>query len=184
MNGFLHIEEISALNLSLMILGAAACLASYVLRLAAHATAFRKGSEALDFRMILVLNFLGYFGWGYWCGADPVKMQVPAAIAVPVGASLAAIGLGLFLYSELAKHGVGSTGKLVRTGIYARIRHPMYLGLVLLHLGFPFVFRSFIAWVSTILWAGFIAAWTRFEEKNLERRFGQDYLDYKRKTWF
>jgi protein-S-isoprenylcysteine O-methyltransferase Ste14 len=92
--------------------------------------------------------------------------------------------LGLFLYSELKKRGVGDQDELVISGIYSKLRHPMYIGLIGLHIGFPFILRSFTAFVSTILWAGFIAAWTHFEEKNLERRYGRRYIDYKKQTWF
>lgn len=181
---FLVIEDIGSLDLILMIAGAVLCLLSYILRLATHVFIYTRGSAVINFRLILILTFLGYFGWGYWIGADPVKMNIPSTVSIPVGAILAAAGLGLFLYSEIKKHGVGDPDKLVTAGIYSKIRHPMYIGLVLLHIGFPFIARSFIACVSTILWAGIIAVWTYFEEKNLERRFGQRYIDYKKQTWF
>lgn len=58
------------------------------------------------------------------------------------------------------------------------------LGLILLHAGCPLVYRSFSAWISTLLWAAFIATWTRFEEKALERRFGEEYRRYRQRTWF
>jgi protein-S-isoprenylcysteine O-methyltransferase Ste14 len=48
----------------------------------------------------------------------------------------------------------------------------------------PFIFRSFITCLSSILWTAIICVWTHFEEKNLERSFGQKYLDYKKATWF
>jgi protein-S-isoprenylcysteine O-methyltransferase Ste14 len=145
---------------------------------------YRKGVDVLPFRVLLILTFFGYFGWGYWCGADPVKVNIPYSVSVPVGVVLAVIGFGLFLYSEMKKHGVGEEDALVTTGIYSKIRHPMYIGLVLLHFGFPFIFRSFVACLSTVLWAGLISIWKIFEEKNLEERFGQKYIDYKKQTWF
>ena len=43
---------------------------------------------------------------------------------------------------------------LVTTGIYSKIRHPIYIGLILLHVGYPFIFKSVAACLSTILWAG------------------------------
>lgn len=181
---FLVIEDISSLDLILMIAGAVLCLLSYILRLATHVFSYTRGSGVINFRLTLVVTFLGYFGWGYWSVADPFKMNIPYSVSIPVGATLAAAGLGLFLYSELKKHGVGDPDKLVTAGIYSKIRHPMYIGLVLLHIGFPFVAKSFIACLSTMLWAGIIAVWTHFEEKNLERRFGQRYIDYKKQTWF
>jgi protein-S-isoprenylcysteine O-methyltransferase Ste14 len=178
------VQDADNLTLILIITGAVLCLLSYIARLAAHASSHMAEAGTFGFRLILILNFLGYFGWGYWCGADPVKMNIPSWVSVPVGVFLTVSGLGLFLYSEMKKHGVGEEEELVTTGIYSKIRHPMYVGLVLLHIGFPFIFKSVVAWLSTVVWAGFIAAWTHFEEKNLERRFGQRYTDYKRQTWF
>ena len=177
-------EAIGFLPLALGILGFSLCLLSYLLRLAAHISSFKGGRSAIGFRALLIVTFLGYFGWGYWSGADPVKMNIPTPISLPVGVILAAAGLGLFLYSEIVKHGVGDASQLYTRGIYARIRHPMYLGLILLHIGFPLIAKSFLALLSTVLWGGIIAAWTHFEEKNLERHFGQRYRDYKRRTWF
>jgi protein-S-isoprenylcysteine O-methyltransferase Ste14 len=181
---FLVIEDIDSINLILMIAGAVLCLTSYSLRLAVHIFSYTRGREVVDFRLTAVLTFLGYFGWGYWSGVDPVKMNIPASASIPAGGFLAAAGLGLFLYSELKKHGVGNREELVTSGIYSKIRHPMYFGLIGLHIGFPFIFRSFVACLSTVIWAGFIALWTHFEEKNLERRFGRRYIDYKKQTWF
>lgn len=181
---FLVIEDISLPTLVLIISGAALCLLSYSLRLAAHVISYTGGSTVINFRLILIVTFLGYFGWGFWSGNDPVKMNIPSSVSIPVGVTLTAVGLGLFLYSELEKHGVGDADELATTGIYSKIRHPMYIGLVLLHLGCPLIWKSFIACLSTILWAGIISVWTHFEEKNLERRFGQRYIDYKKQTWF
>lgn len=123
---FLVIEDINTLTLILIVIGATLCLLSYILRLAAHVFSYTRSSTVIDFRLLLILSFLGYFGWGYWSGADPVKMNIPSSVSIPVGATLAAAGLGLFLYSELKKHGVGEADKLTTTGIYSKIRHPMY----------------------------------------------------------
>jgi protein-S-isoprenylcysteine O-methyltransferase Ste14 len=183
---FLRIENVGTLTLILGTLGAVLCLASYAIRLAAHVDAWRSAREtsSVPFGLSLTVTFAGYLGWGYWSAADPVKMDIPPVVGIAVGVPLAAAGLALFLYAEIRKRGVGDGHGLVTTGIYAKIRHPMYLGLVLLHAGYPLVYRSFVAWASTLLWAAFIATWTRFEEKVLERRYGEAYRRYRRRTWF
>ena len=181
---FLSIAEVTSVNLVLIIVGFVFCFLSYALRLATHIYMNKKGADILPFSVILSFTFLGYIGWGYWSAGDPVKMNIPSAISIPIGIVCAAIGLGLFVYSETKKHGVGEEEELVTTGIYSKIRHPMYIGLVLMHFGYPFVFKSFVTCLSTILWLGFILAWKYFEEKNIERRFGQKYIDYKNQTWF
>ena len=181
---FLSIAEVSSVNLALIIAGAVLCLLSYTLRLAAHISIYRRGTSGLRSHLLSIVTFLGYFGWGYWSSTDPVKMNISTSVSVPIGVALAVIGFGLFLYTEIKKHGVGEADQLVTKGIYSKIRHPMYIGLVLFHFGFPFIFRSFVACLSTVLWAGFISVWTSFEEKSLEKRFSQKYIDYKRQTWF
>ncbi|UCF99370.1 MAG: hypothetical protein JSV89_07480 [Spirochaetaceae bacterium] len=101
---FLVYQEASVPNLILMILGAALCLLSYLLRLVAHISIYRRGINIIDFRFLLVVNFLGYLGWGYWCGADPVKMNIPSAVSMSAGAPLAVIGFCLFLHLPLGRH--------------------------------------------------------------------------------
>jgi protein-S-isoprenylcysteine O-methyltransferase Ste14 len=72
------------------------------------------------------------------------------------------------------------TEKLVKTGTYRFTRNPMYVGLLLLLTGWgvllgslsPFIMLPVFIWVMTI---GQIIP----EEKILEQKFGQQYLDYK-----
>jgi protein-S-isoprenylcysteine O-methyltransferase Ste14 len=182
--GFVYLEDVSALSLILMIAGAVLCLASYALRVAYHVVRYRRDREVVGFRASIVLIFLGYFGWGYWSAADPVKMAIPRPVALAVGIPLTAAGLALFILSEAKHRGSEADAFLITTGIYARIRHPMYVGLVLLHYGYPLIFRSFAAFLSTHIWIAFIIVWTGFEEKRLERTFGERYREYKRSTWF
>ena len=182
---FLQIQKVETLTIVLCAVGASLCLLSYGSRLLAHLLAYRRGRDSsLSFGFAMATTFAGYLGWGYWSAADPVKMNISRTAAIAVGIPLAALGLGLFLYSELSKHGVGQKGGLITTGIYAKIRHPMYIGLVLLHAGYPLIYRSFAAWASTLLWAAFILVWTQFEEANLERAYGEEYRRYREKTWF
>ena len=182
--GFLSVSEISGLDLGLTIAGAILCLLSYALRLAYHVARYTREREIVGFRLLVAVITLGYLGWGYWSAADPVKMALPRTLALAVGIPLTAAGLALFVLTELRHGGAGKHEELITTGIYRRVRHPMYIGLVLLHYGYPFIYRSFTAFLSTHLWIAFIAVWTHFEEKRLERRFGERYRQYRRSTWF
>lgn len=73
---------------------------------------------------------------------------------------------------------------LVTTGIYARIRNPIYVFGTLVSAGiFIFVHRPW--WL--LIWVPLIPMqWhrARKEEQVLEAKFGDAYRDYKRKTWF
>lgn len=183
---FLEIRTITTVNLSLCIAGSSLCFLSYLIRLAIHLYQYKKQADFPQkaFRYLLFPVFLGYFGWGLWSGIDPVKMSISSSVSLPLGVALTAIGFGLFGYSELKKGSVGDEEELVTTGLYSKIRHPMYIGMILFHIGYPLIFKSFVALLSVVVWAAFIFSWKVFEEKNLERRFGKKYTEYKKRTWF
>ena len=183
---FLEIREISAANLVLCIVGAILCFIGYATRFAIHLYQYKKRADLPQrfYKYSLVIVFLGYLGWGFWSGNDSVKMSIRSSVSLPLGIALSVIGFGLFVYSEMKKGSVGEEQELVTTGIYSKVRHPMYIGIILFHIGLPLIFKSFMAMVSTVLWAAFVFAWKVFEEKNLERQFGEKYVEYEKKTWF
>jgi protein-S-isoprenylcysteine O-methyltransferase Ste14 len=72
--------------------------------------------------------------------------------------------------------------KLVTTGIYAYVRHPQYLGFLLITLGMN------VQWITIptlLLWPVLIILYYRLareEEKKMEEKFGEDYRKYKHKV--
>jgi protein-S-isoprenylcysteine O-methyltransferase Ste14 len=74
--------------------------------------------------------------------------------------------------------------KLVTTGPYAYTRNPMLTGIFLLLFGFGVFFRSIsLVLLFTPLFI-FINAWEvkTIEEPELEKRFGEEYVEYKKQT--
>jgi protein-S-isoprenylcysteine O-methyltransferase Ste14 len=72
--------------------------------------------------------------------------------------------------------------KVVTTGVYSIVRHPQYLGGLLAHVGFSFLLSGWYSLLSTPLVVTGVYLISRKEETELTREFGQEYLDYKRKT--
>ena len=72
---------------------------------------------------------------------------------------------------------------LVTTGIYARIRHPSYLGIVVLMAGWAMVFRSGVGLLLTALVLVPLLARMNSEEALLSSEFGAEYDAYKTRTW-
>jgi protein-S-isoprenylcysteine O-methyltransferase Ste14 len=72
---------------------------------------------------------------------------------------------------------------LVVEGVYARVRHPMYLALWLYSLGQALVLPNWIAGPSYLVSFGLLFALrVRAEERMLLERFGQQYEAYRART--
>ena len=69
---------------------------------------------------------------------------------------------------------------LLSDGIFQFVRHPMYLGIILIYLSFVILNLSLImliAWIFIFLILNMMAS---YEERRLEEIFGQEYLDYQK----
>jgi len=71
-------------------------------------------------------------------------------------------------------------------GVFGIVRHPMYLGVLLIMMG---LFFWSLSMLSIGIWAGFFIFYDRmasYEEENLIRIFGEDYTEYQRRVgkWF
>ncbi len=73
--------------------------------------------------------------------------------------------------------------ELETSGFYRVIRHPSYLGLLLLLVGWALVFRSAIGVLVSLLLIPPLVARMNSEEALLESEFGERYADYRRRTW-
>ena len=73
--------------------------------------------------------------------------------------------------------------RLVTGGLYGFIRHPSYLGLFLLSLGWAFAFRSGVGVILAVLTLIVVLARIKAEERLLSETFGAEYDAYRTRTW-
>src|SRR5262245_17795511 len=73
--------------------------------------------------------------------------------------------------------------ELVTGGLYRVIRHPSYLGLLLSLFGWTLIFRSAIGALVSLLLIPPLIARMNSEEALLESEFGEQYAQYRRRTW-
>jgi protein-S-isoprenylcysteine O-methyltransferase Ste14 len=71
---------------------------------------------------------------------------------------------------------------LVTTGIYSTIRHPLYLSGLLILVGANIYFSNSWAWSGVALVLLAILIRLPIEEQRLVDRFGQDYIEYRKRT--
>jgi protein-S-isoprenylcysteine O-methyltransferase Ste14 len=92
-------------------------------------------------------------------------------------AALRALGKNFSAYVTLQPN-----HRLVQDGIYAWIRHPLYLSLLLIPAGIALVFASLLAAPILILAVAFVFERTRREDRLLASRFGTEFDDYRRRA--
>jgi protein-S-isoprenylcysteine O-methyltransferase Ste14 len=78
-----------------------------------------------------------------------------------------------------------ATQKLIVQPPYNFCRNPMALGAIVMYLGVAILFGSIGAVALVLLGTALLLTYIkRVEEKEMEMRFGQEYLEYKRRTPF
>ena len=114
----------------------------------------------------------------------------PPAWQITLGIALVAFEVWLFgrLTRDLGiARLVGKTelmggGAIARNGIYARIRHPRYLGSFLAVVGACLLAARPAMWAVAAVWTALMLLAISLEERELRRRFGPEYEEYARQV--
>ena len=108
--------------------------------------------------------------------------EVPIYIRIVTTVVLAMTAITLFTKAHIVVRERIRPVRVISTGIFKYIRHPLYLSSLLLYLGmvvFSLSIISFGLWVVIFLFYNYIAG---YEEQIMADKFGAEYQDYKRKT--
>ena len=160
----------------------------------------RKGLFKMFSALVFALLFLVALPLAMWLVSAWADQRLgllswpshPASLAS--GLLLAVLGLFLIGWSAWAQHKLGRGGptplaptrRLVTSGPYGLCRNPMTLGELLYLTGLALLLRSpsFMLLTWAILLPAIVAYLRLVEEKELEARFGEAYLAYKRDVSF
>lgn len=135
------------------------------------------GASAVVFLMGFILSGLDFrFGW----------TKVPSAVTITASVLFIASYL---LYAEVMRENaylsrtieVQEGQKVVDTGLYGIVRHPMYAATILMFLSIPLILGSFIAFAVFLLYPAVIAVRIINEEQVLEKELC-GYTEYKKKV--
>lgn len=124
----------------------------------------------------------------------PGHIRLPDYWSIAIGSILLLVGfcvLGSAIKTLTIRRASGkdvykpkSESKLVTTGIYAHVRNPVYLGNTLMLWGWFFVLQLTVVLFLTILFMIHFYLVAKWEERELTERFGEVYLEYKRRVPF
>lgn len=97
--------------------------------------------------------------------------------------------VGYALYAEVLRENqylsrtieVQENQKVIDTGLYGIVRHPMYMATILLFLAMPLVLGSIISFIIFLVYPFIIAKRIKNEEEVLEKELDR-YIEYKKKV--
>ncbi len=146
-------------------------------------------------------GFYRYFAWECMLGLYVLNIRVwydhTGSTNQIIATCLFMISLGLLLFSVALLLLSGKpdgkrddapmlefekTTKLVTTGLYRFIRHPMYASLFFLCWGFFFKQPSVVGAILAVVASGFLVATARVEEGENIRFFGDEYREYMKRS--
>ncbi|MFA4935196.1 MAG: isoprenylcysteine carboxylmethyltransferase family protein [Candidatus Methanoperedens sp.] len=134
---------------------------------------------------VFVLNLSFGHAQGHLLGvliSSAGLMSMEAAWALVMVTSSVVIFLGLFLMSKGWSMIHASSGELVTGGIYRYVRHPQYLGLIVLTVGLLIQWPTII---TLLMWPVLVTMYYRLakrEEKEAMEAFGERYEEYRRQV--
>ena len=109
---------------------------------------------------------------------DVMSVKIIGLIALTIGLLLACLGGKQLVKTQL--RGIkGVPDRLITEGLYTRVRHPINLGLMLIFFGWYAVFPGVYSLIFAACLITALVIETFWEERNLIKKFGNEYLEYK-----
>jgi protein-S-isoprenylcysteine O-methyltransferase Ste14 len=114
---------------------------------------------------------------------DPWKLEIPGIIRW-LGMAVFILGLILAFGALFKLKGVENINFLATTGVYSKIRHPMYLGFIFWIMGWTLYNGAIFSLIPGIIAIANILYWRSLEDAALKERYGKIYTEYSKKTLF
>jgi protein-S-isoprenylcysteine O-methyltransferase Ste14 len=121
--------------------------------------------------------------WIFWAHFDyPIEIRW-AGVCLGILSSALLVGTHLTLGRQYsAKLEIQQEHKLIQTGLYSRLRHPMYTVFISFSLAVALVASNWFMIISAILIAVGLYWISHSEERMLIEEFGDEYSEYKKRT--
>lgn len=158
------------------------CIAGFVRMFRNHAHAQVSHWGLVQLAVVPEAYLLGISALFLW--PEPVAPTSTALAFACLGALLSVSGLAVSVWTFSSfpsigtGHYVAKGQELVRRGPYAWVRHPTYLGVLLLWFGLAAAYRSSAVLLVACFYTAIYEAYARREEIMMSAAFGEAYDDY------
>jgi protein-S-isoprenylcysteine O-methyltransferase Ste14 len=113
------------------------------------------------------------------------RSEGPWTLIRVLGLALILIGLGVATVARIQfEREYSKDSGLVTRGVYGRLRHPIYMFSGIAFAGLLLYLNEPLGLLGLLPIQLVLLPLARREEQELEARYGQQYRQYKRQTWF
>jgi len=158
---------------------------------ASRATKADRSAEPLPQRLghlgALAIAFLALFSGVLSVG--PLDLRLLPAVTAPLGAAVAAAGLAFMVWARVhlgmywsGRITLKEGHRLIRTGPYRFVRHPIYTGFITGILGVAITVGRVRGLVALIVVVAAYLVKMRREEAALSTQFGEEYEQFRREV--
>jgi len=160
------------------------CIAGFVRMFRNHSRAKVSHWGLVQLAVVPEAYLLGIAALFLWSNREPLAPTL-AALAFPcLGALLSVAGLAVSIWTFVSfpsietGHYVANGQQLVLRGPYAWVRHPTYLGVLLLWFGLAVAYRSVAILLVACVYTAIYEVYARREENMMFAAFGEAYDHY------
>ena len=142
--------------------------------------------------LFVALHFLIFVALCWFstvCAPGGREEYHPWIAAAGLMITAAGIALRIFSIVTMGKHYIPNVtpqqgSVMVKSGIYAVIRHPGYLGVILLYVGLSLLLAHWLLTLYSLAGSILVYCWRiSAEERRLVEMFGDEYLHYRKSSW-
>ena len=138
-----------------------------------------------------ILSTIGFVLLFYWMAIVESIELIPnsnwlrflAMVSTTYGVILGRIAFRNYsLMQFLSKDDRFIESELITNGIQSKIRHPLYSATILIFVGFFLFIPKMVSLVAMVAMLLYLPVGIYFEERKLVKKFGEDYLEYRKRV--
>lgn len=137
--------------------------------------------------LVIAVLSMNFWGWLYFIN-DPSAIQpllfIPGIALVIGGSIIAAKASQVISVSTVADMRTDRNPELITDGLYARIRHPLYLATVMGFAAIAFIYPFPIVITFVLCMIAYTLIGAFFEERKLIIQYGDAYRNYRKRVGF
>lgn len=137
--------------------------------------------------LIIAIRAMNFSNWFYFFNyTDRINLSLflLGVVLAGLGVVIAAAAANVLNVSTVADMRSNRKDILMTGGIYAHIRHPLYLAAILLFCGLALTYPFFKVITFAVSFCCYVLIGAYLEERKLILKYGKEYLEYRKKAGF